>query len=384
MENYENNMRLQALSLPELMRQQYNDLESKTRTVLTTPEIFSVQRIILTGCGDSHAAAMAIKYTFEELTNIPTEVVPAIELSRFYSKKQLGFAPNNPLVIAVSNSGSVARVGEAMQRARRHGAFTLGITGKRESLLGRSAERILDLNIPPFVSAPGTRSYLVSLMSLHLLAIRIGEVRGCYTMDQAMDYRKDILLQADILEKMLPAMDQQMLQLAGEWKKLEAFDFIGCGSDYATAWFGHAKVFEASGHYAMCMNTEEWLHMNFFMKNIDRIGTIMVCGSDNPGLSRAQELAGYAVNDMKRPTLIVTDDPTAFHTQAIVCPTPKSRYAVSGALTRFVPLCLLTGYIGEMLGEVDGRGCIGPWRFAQDGAGLKNSKLIIDGEEVVC
>lgn len=384
MENYENNMHLQVLSLPELMRQQYADLEPKTRTVLTTPEIFSIQRIVLTGCGDSHAAAMAMKYAFESLTGIPTEVVPAIELSRYYSEKQLGFAPNNPLVIAVSNSGSVARVGEAMQRARRHGAFTLGVTGNRESLLGKSAERILDLNIPAFASAPGTRSYLVSLMSLYLLAIRIGEVRGCYTMDQAMDYRKDILTQADLLEQMLPAMDQQMLRLAEQWKTLEAFDFIGCGPDYAAAWFGHAKVFEASGHYAMCMNTEEWLHMNFFMKRIDQIGTILVCGGENRGLSRAQELAGYAVSDMKRPTLIVTDDAAAFDTQAAVCLTPKSRYACSGALTRFVPLCLLTGYIGEMLGEVDGRGCVGPWSFAQGGAGLKNSKIMIDGEEAVC
>lgn len=384
MENYENNMHLQVLSLPDLMRQQYADLEPKTRTVLTTPEIFSIQRIVLTGCGDSHAAAMATKYTFENLTGIPTEVVPAIELSRFYSEKQLGFAPNNPLVIAVSNSGSVVRVGEAMQRARRHGAFTLGITGKRESLLGKSVDRVLNLNIPTFASAPGTRSYLVSLMSLQLLAIRIGEVRGRYTMDQAMDYRKDILTQADLLERMLPSMDQQMLRLAEQWKTLEAFDFIGCGSDYATAWFGHAKVFEASGHYAMCMNTEEWLHMNFFMKNIEKIGTIMVCGSENQGLSRAQELAGYAVNDMKRPTLIVTDDSAAFNTKATICLTPKSKYDFTGVLTRFAPLCLLTGYIGELLGEVDGRGCIGPWSFAQGGAGLKNSKLIIDGEEIVC
>ena len=104
MEGISNAMCRQVWSLPALLRQQYEDLEPKCRKVLTTPEIFSIQRIVLTGCGDSHAAAMATRYVFESLTGIPTEVVPAIELSRFYAEKQLGFAPNNPRVVAVSNS----------------------------------------------------------------------------------------------------------------------------------------------------------------------------------------------------------------------------------------------------------------------------------------
>ena len=124
----ENALIRQVLSLPELIEQQYNDLEPKARKALTTPEIFGIQRIVLTGCGDSYAAALATKHAFEMLTNLPCEVVPAIELSRLYSRKQLGFAPCNPLVIAVSNSGSVVRVAEAIQAARKHGAFALGIT----------------------------------------------------------------------------------------------------------------------------------------------------------------------------------------------------------------------------------------------------------------
>ena len=73
-----------------------------------------------------------------------------------------------------------------------------------------------------------------------------------------------------------------MLALAKEWKDLEAFDFVGAGQDYATAWFGHAKVYEAMGKYAMCVNTEEWLHLNFFMRRFDQIGTVVVCASDSP------------------------------------------------------------------------------------------------------
>lgn len=378
MTEFDSGMRRQALSLPDLLRTQYEDLEPKARTALTTPEIFSIQRIVLTGCGDSHAAAMAVKYAFQELTGLPTEVVPAIELSRHYPLNQLGFAPRNPLVIAVSNSGGVVRTAEAMACAARHGAFTLAVTGREDSLLGRRATRVMKLNVPPFESAPGTRSYLVSLLSLLLLAIRFGEVRGRYTMDQAMDYRHDLLRQADELERLLPALDRQMMDLAGQWRDLEAYDFIGAGRDYGAAWFGHAKVFEAMGRYAMTVNTEEWLHLNFFMKPFDRIGTVLVCGGDSLSAGRARELLGHAVKDVRRPSLLITDDPQAFPGAA--CPvavTPKTRYPLSGVLTQYVPLCLLFGAIGAMLGEEDGRGCRDNWSFAQDGAAIQHSEWLL-------
>lgn len=378
MREFDNALCRQVRSLPELLRQQYADLEPKTRSALTTPEIFSIQRIVLTGCGDSHAAAMATRYTFEKLTGLPTEVVPAIELARYYDERQLGFAPNNPLVIAISNSGSIARVGEAVQRVVQHGGFALGITGNMDSLLGRSASRIVHLEVPPFESAPGARSYLVSVLLLLLLAIRFGEVRGRYTMDQAMAYRDDILVQATKQEALLPAMDDAMLALAKEWKDLEAFDFVGAGQDYATAWFGHAKVYEAMGKYAMCVNTEEWLHLNFFMRRFDKIGTVVVCASDSPARSRAQEMLRHAASDIKRPTLLITDRAEDWELCGARCVcTPRSRFCFFDQLTQYIPLCLLAGYIGKMIGETDGRGCEENWSFARGGAGVQNSEIIV-------
>lgn len=376
--NHDNAMRRQVLSLPGLLREQYEDLEPKTRKVLTTPEIFSIQRIVLTGCGDSHAAAMAVRHAFEMLTHIPTEVVPAIELARFYDKRQMGFAPNNPLVIAVSNSGGVARVGEAVQRVRKHGGFVLGVTGNPDSVLGLNSDRILNLAIPAFESAPGTRSYLVSVLSLLLMAIRIGEVRGCYTMDQAMDYREDMLRQADGLEQLLPKLDESCRKLAQEWQGLEAYDFVGAGFDYAAAWFGMAKVYEAMGKYAMSVNSEEWLHLNFFMRNADRIGTVVVANTTNPAFSRNKELIGYA-KQLERPLAVITDGgKEQYGVDAVYLQVPRTSYPISMPLTQFAPICLLAGYIGEMIGEEDGRGCKGKWSFSQGGACVKNSEIVID------
>lgn len=367
----------QVLSLPELIEQQYHDLEPKARKVLTTPEIFGIQRIVLTGCGDSYAAALATKHAFEMLTNLPCEVVPAIELSRFYARKQLGFAPNNPLVIAVSNSGGVSRVGEAIQAARKHGAYALGITGKRDSLLGQSVDKIMDLNIPPFDSAPGTRSYMVSVMSLLLVAIRIGEVRGCYTMDEAMDMRLDMLEQGKELRRLLPEMTEKIYRIAEQWKDMEAFDFIGCGFDYAAAWFGHAKIFEALGKYAMHINSEEWLHMNFFMRNVDKIGTVIVANTTNPAMSRNRELIRFA-HELTRPLMVITDGGKEdFDTDTTYVKVPKSKYQINMTLTQYAPICLLAGYLMEMIGEVDGRGCEGVWKIADGARCIRQSEIVV-------
>lgn len=375
---FDNAMRRQVFSLPDLIKQQYEDLEPKTRKVLSTPEIFSIQRIVLTGCGDSYAAALATKHIFELLTQIPTEVVSAIELSRLYQQKQLGFSPANPLVIAVSNSGGVARIDEAMRRANQYGAFTLGITGNEQSPLGRAAQRLLKLDIPPFESAPGTRTYMVSALALLLLAIRIGEVRGCYTMDQAMDYRHDIGAQADQLEALLPKMDAALLEIAEQWSSLQAYDFVGAGFDYAAAWFGHAKIYEAAGKFAMHANSEDWLHLNFFMRDTENIGTVVVSNTSNPAHSRTREMISYA-KQLDRPLIVITDGAEAdFGTKAQYIHVPKTAYPITMPITQFAPLSLLAGYIGEMIGEEDGRGCKGKWAFSEGGASVKNSEIIVN------
>lgn len=375
---YDNPMSRQVFSLPDLIREQYGDLEPKTRTVLSFQEIFNIQRIILTGCGDSYAAAMAAKYAFESLAGIPAEVVSAIELSRFYSREHLGVDCRNPLVIAVSNSGMAARVAESAERARKHGCYVLGITGNEVSPLAVHADKVLKLEIPEFESAPGTRSYMVSVMALLLLAIRFGEVRGRYPMDQAISYRRDMKSQGAALEKMLPEMRARSIAIAEAWKDYPCYDFIGAGADYAAAWFGQAKILEAVGKFVMHINTEEWFHLNFFAGAAEQTGTFVIANTKNPAMSRNKELLQYA-NQLGRPLAVITDGKKEdFNNEAAAyIQTPAPEYEINMALTQFAPLCLIAAYLSELLGEKYGRGCEGRWSFCEGGYCVKNSEIII-------
>lgn len=372
-----NPMCRQAWSIPALIREQYAPLEHMARTLMTTPEIFSIQRIILTGCGDSYAAALSMKHIFELLTQIPTEVVEPLDLARYYHPKQIGFAPNNPLVFAVSNSGSVSRVDEAVQFVNEHGGFTLGITSRPDSPLGVHAKRVFQTAIDSFEPSPGVRSYLVSVLSLLLLAIRIGEVRGRQTMDQSEQLRRDILRQADVLEQLLPQMDEQTRALALRWREMPAFDFIGGGFDYAAAFYGHAKILEATGRHSSCVDAEEWLHLNFFARGVATTATVIVANTTNPAISRVSETIRYA-RQLGRPLLILTDGKLeAAEDHEPVIRVPKTQTQITMPLTQFVPLALLAGYLSEALGEEYGRGCKGPWQFADGAACIRNSRVVV-------
>ncbi len=376
-EDYSNPMRDQALTLPSLMRDMYADIEPKARVVMTTPEIFNIQQVILTGCGDSWAAVVAAKMMLEKLTGFRCEAVKTIDLARYYPSKRLGGAPGNPLVIGVSNSGKVARMAEAMERATKYGAFTLAVTGNEDSPLAQASKRVLKLDIPKFASAPGTRSYMVSVLALYLLVVRIGEVRGKYTMDEAKAMRKEVLRQADLLEKMLPEMDLQALRIADAWKGFPCFDTVGSGFDEPTVFYGMAKVYEAIGKFSTTVNTEEWLHLNFFMRDRENIGTTLVVNSHNAAQSRAREVMGY-MKQLGRPMIVISDKGRDFW--GVDCEyvlVPGSEYEFAMPLTHFVPFSLIFGYIMNMIGEKSGRGVEGPWSFSKGAACVRESEKVI-------
>ena len=196
-------------------------------------------------------------------------------------------------------------------------------------------------------------------------------------MDEAMAMRLDMVEQGKQLGKLLPDMCGQVYDLAVQWQGMEAYDFVGAGPDYASAWFGHAKIFEALGKYAMHINSEEWLHMNFFMRNVDKIATIIVARTGSAAMSRNKELIQYAAG-LTRPVMVITDGGQKdFGTRANYVKVPRTKYDMNMALTQFVPICLLVGYIMDMIGEVDGRGCQGVWKIADGARCIRESEMII-------
>lgn len=371
---YDNPMRRQAYSIPELITQQYELMEPRIREALSFEEIYSLQHIVITGCGDSMAAGMAVKQSFEKLTKLPVDVIPAIDVARFFPAKRVGSAPNCPLVITVSNSGRVSRVKEAIMRMNELGGLTLGLTSGRGTPLGQVCQKVIDTSIPSFESAPGVRGYLASLEALLLLAIRIGEVRGRYTMDQANRYRKDIKKCEERIRLSIEETDDKVYAIAQKWVDFRGFDFVAAGLDYGSAWYGHAKMIEAAGRYAMHINTEEWLHLNFFLKDVDTTGTVVVIDDENTSMGRMKETLHY-MQVMKRPLMVVTDADGLDVPEESYIKVPKTEFDITSSFMFFIPMALLAGYVGKMAGEPYSRGFRENWTFAEDASAIWKSKI---------
>lgn len=367
----DNSLRRQSYDLPGLLNGQFDDLKMKISGLFRKEKLTGITQVILTGCGDSYAAGLTLRYALEELIQLPVDVPTVIDFSRCYRR---GRITESTLVVIISVSGNGARIREAVEKANSCHALTLAVTKNRDSDIGRQAKNVLQLEIPPFEGGPGNRTYFVCVLALLLLGIHMGRERNVLSEKQRDSYEREIRRQGELLQELLPRMEEPLFELAKAWKHKTGFDFVGSGMEYGSAWFGHAKIIEITGAFTMHINSEEWFHMNNFVKQISECVTIFIVSTKSPGFSRSKEAVNYC-SRLGRPMLVITDgSKTDFGVDTNYIEIPSSEFAPSMALTQYVPVCILAGYMGAMLGEKNCRGCLGPWKFAAGGAFIRGSE----------
>lgn len=374
-DQYDNAMRRHAKSIPSLIREIYRSIETQTRYVLTTPEVYSLQNIILIGTGDSYCAALATKAAFEQLTQLPVLVMNPLDLARYYPAHLLAPSPNNPCVIALSNSGRVTRVVEAVTRCRERGSLTVAVTGDRESPLAQNSHKTIHMELSTTDPAPGVRSYAAMLVTLYLLAIRIGEVKLKYTMDTANVYRDAILRACDKMEDSFDETDVQCLKIASLFNDSTYFEFMGSGPDFASAWYGHEKIYEAAGCPATVTDTETWFHVNFFNKDLLNTMSVLTADTRNPGHSRGVEL-DVKIASMGQRLVVVSNNPEEFSAELSVRVADCEFYWFA-PFTQFVPHALIAGYVAVLNSQPFNRGFAGIWANDPSAPSTTNSKFVI-------
>lgn len=373
-----NPMRENAYDVPQLVIGQCKQIEADSRMILTTPEIYQLRKIIVVGCGDSYAAGLAMKPAMEELTGLSVEVLPAMEVARFTHPDSFG-KPGSTLVMAVSSSGTVTRVAEAVAQANRHGCLTLAVTAKEDSPLALAAQKRVPLHVPAFPAGGGNgvRSYRVSMLSLLLIAIRIGEVKGRYMMTDSEDYRRAICDYAAEWEAILPQLDEQILNLTKQCANKTLFDFVGSGGNYGSAWFSHAKILEATGDYAIHTDTEAWLHLNCFFRDLKNKLTVVYVSEQGNDLGRVQELIG-PMAQLPTTVWVVTDSQELpLPEQALRITVPKAKYQWLWPLMNDFPMSLMAGYLSVLKGESYGRSGQEDWKPIAGTGLLSGSKMVL-------
>ena len=94
-------------------------------------------------------------------------------------------------------------------------------------------------------------------------------------------------------------------------------------------------------------------------------------------MSRNRELIQFA-HDLTRPLLVITDgEEKDFGVSTNYVRVPSTKYGFNMALTEYAPICLLAGYVMDLIGEVDGRGCEGVWKIADGARCIRQSEMVV-------
>ena len=355
-QDYDNSMARQSRLAPGMVKTMQESMNyDKMVDVLPMKELWDAQQIVITGCGDSWLAGIAAKPVFESVAKMDVQVMRNIEFTRYLGAKTLGYSPNTPLVIAISISGTVSRVVEAVMRANHYGANTLVITNDPESPAAKEAKHVLTLGLPQGEYQPGGNSYIGAVMALMSLALRFARAKNTVSTIEIAAMEKGIADYADAWARMIPEVEDRAFELAQKWKDLRAYDFIGDYADYATAFFGSAKVLECFGGYTTYDDSEDWCHINYFLRGPESIGRVVVTNSDTPSFGRMKETLA-AVEQLQSPCIVVSDaDKSQFAPSFEVFTTPKPAYFWMAPLLQHIPFDYVAGYMGKLKGVEDFR-----------------------------
>jgi glucosamine--fructose-6-phosphate aminotransferase (isomerizing) len=257
-------------------------------------------RVYLVGCGDSWYCGMATRLAFEAWAGVPTEALQALEFSRYYG----AYAPRDSLVVAISNSGRVSRTIEAVMVGRARGMRTLAGTSALDSPIAQAAEVTIDLGYAERRFAPGTSSYVASLMVEYCVALHIAEVAGRLTTAQVQARLDDIAAESTGMQQTLDANRDGLEALGSQAQLTDKIIFIGGGPNYGTALFSRAKIFETARAYASGQELEEWAHEQYFVTGPDTYTFVIAPPGASVGRAREQL---WAANEMGSTTVALCD-----------------------------------------------------------------------------
>lgn len=249
-------------------------------------------RVYFVGCGDSYFCGVAGRYANELLTGLPVDALESLEFSRYAVRT----APPGSLVVAVSNSGEVARSVEALKFARQAGLKTLAITYNPGSRLAQHADAIINYDYRDVGFGPGTMSYVASVLSVLAVGLRVAELNGRLGPAGVTTELERIAATAAVLRDTIDATDAPARDLARRLQDSTPVFVLGAGPNYGTALFTMAKMIESARHNTVAQQLEEWAHEQYFCCGPDTVTIVLAPPGNSVDRAREQLLA---VRDMR-------------------------------------------------------------------------------------
>lgn len=220
---------------------------------LTTQQLRSVQRIILTGCGTSWHSALVGEYLLEELARLPVEVEYASEL-RYRNPP----TDHNTIVFGITQSGETADTLAALREMKRKGHHTLAICNVIGSSIAQEADGGIYLHAGPEIGVASTKAFTSQLTVLAMLALYFGRLRHLsFEAGQRIIHKLEQL--PELVEQSL-ACHNQVRSIAQLYAGANNFLYLGRHFNFPTALEGALKLKEISYIHAEGYPAAEMKH----------------------------------------------------------------------------------------------------------------------------
>ena len=323
------------------------------------------EAVYVTGCGDSYGASMAAAPALRAL--LPGCTVHPVRASDLAGHVAAFRLKRGVLAMGISVSGTTQRVLDGMARAKSCGAFTIGLTGGADSPLSRDCDRAVALPQPevsaePGAPAPSVLSYAISCLGVIFTGVGLALAAGTITKEQAEGYREDAKAYCAACGERCQEQADDLFVLAQELMGCDGFDFVGDDADFATAYFGSCKFAEGFGPFTVYDDSENWEHVNYFIKDTHHMATFAVISKSSPSLSRQLELLPV-VEHLERKGVVVTDLPAESIAQKglHIISLPEAPVSWLAPAANYLALSLLASYMTALSGEQFFRGFARPW-----------------------
>jgi len=216
--------------------------------------IDNAERILITACGTSWHSGLIGEYLIEDLARVPVEVEYASE-----------FRYRNPIinesdvVMAISQSGETADTLAAIELAKSKGALIYGICNVIGSSIARASHAGSYTHAGPEIGVASTKAFSTQITILTLIALQMAHEKGAI----ATSKLREILYELENIPKKIEEtlkLDDQIRELAAQYKDAGNFLYLGRGYNFPVALEGALKLKEISYIHAEGYPAAEMKH----------------------------------------------------------------------------------------------------------------------------
>ncbi|MFB4391221.1 MULTISPECIES: glutamine--fructose-6-phosphate transaminase (isomerizing) [unclassified Pseudomonas] len=219
-------------------------------------ELFAkVRNVQIVACGTSYHAGMVARYWLESLAGIPCQVEVASE----FRYRKVVVQPDT-LFVSISQSGETADTLAALRNAKELGFLgSLAICNVGISSLVRESDLTLLTLAGPEIGVASTKAFTTQLVSLMLLTLALGQVRGTLEAGVEAELVDELRRLPTRLGEAL-AMDSVVEKTAELFADKHHTLFLGRGAQYPVAMEGALKLKEISYIHAEAYPAGELKH----------------------------------------------------------------------------------------------------------------------------